>query len=98
MLHKRGPFEFYKTSQALKTAVCILEVSYFDYSHANDERQLECAYEKSFVDRPFVRHSVERDRGARSLAELYRHLLLTIDDFGAALLWVMIIDACPLYP
>ena len=87
----RGPFGFLNTSQKSQVSV-----SY--YSDAHDERQLECGSGKPRVDWPFVRHSVEQDRGARSVTELHHHQLLTIDDYGAARRWVVIIAAFSFYP
>ena len=65
------------------------------YSHAHDERQLECASGKSLVHRPVTRrHSVKWNGSARRVAELQRQQLLTIDGDGAPLRRVALL---PLY-
>ena len=65
------------------------------YSHAHDERQLECASGKPLVDRLFVRHSVEQDSGAQEVAELQQHQLMAIDGDGAELRRVALLPLSP---
>ena len=69
------------------------------YSHAHDERQLECASGKSLVHRPVTRrHSVKWNGSARRVAEFQHRQLMSIEGDGASLRRVVDVSPHPLEP